>query len=330
MPAINRKFQGSVLRRFLASSNVRSGPAVPYFLRWFGVRPQDLSNFLSKSIRRKVRGRFVRVVVLEQRQGQHEVGKVLAARRVGDLLDVLDELRNVEEARHRRPFLGLFVDHHAGAHAAIRVAAAAHRAPLRFGAVGEVGECGEGADQRNREPVARRLDLAHLRADVLGQMRQRVALLQAALGSDFLVAAGERNGLEGHEGDFLGILHGELHDRAHLVVVQVVDDGRDQNDLDARRVHVFDGAQLHVEQVAHLAVAVGVVADAVELQVGVAQAGFKRLLAIILALGEFDAVGRRLHAVVAHLARVADGVEEIAGAWSARRRRTARTSAGAA
>ena len=76
-------------------------------------------------------------------------------------------------------------------------------------------------------------------------------------------------------------------------------------------MHVLDGAQLHVEQVADLAMAVGVVADAVELQVGVAQARFERLLAEILALGELDAVGRRLHAVVAELARVANGVEEI-------------------
>ena len=145
----------------------------------------------------------------------------------------------------------------------------------------------------------------------LRQMRKRVALPHAALGSDFLVAAGERNRLEGDEGDFLGILHRELHDGANLVVVHVVDDGGDQNDFDARLVHVFDGAQLHVKQVADLAVAVGVVADAVELQVGVAQARFERLLAEFLALGELDAVGRRLHAVVADLARVADGVKEV-------------------
>ena len=39
------------------------------------------------------------------------------------------------------------------------------------------------------------------------------------------------------------------------------------------RVQVLDRAQLHVEEVADLAVRVGLVADAVELQVGDAQAG---------------------------------------------------------
>ena len=132
-------------------------------------------------------------------------------------------------------------------------------------------------------------------------MRKRVALAQTAFRSDVFVAAGERNRLEGHEGDLLRVFHRELHDRAHLIVVHVVDDGDDQHDFDARLVHVLDGAQLHVEQVAHLAVAVGVVADAVELQVGVAHARFEGLLAEILALGELDAVGGRLHAVVARL-----------------------------
>ena len=129
---------------------------------------------------------------------------------------------------------------------------------------------------------------------------------------------------------FLGFSIANFTIGAHLVVVHAVDDGDDENDFDAGFVHVFDGAQLHVEQVADLAMAVGVVADAVELQVGVAQARFEGLLAEFLALGELDAVGRRLHAVVADLAGVADRIEEIAGSWSARRRRTARTSGGAA
>jgi len=40
-----------------------------------------------------------------------------------------------EETRHRRPFLGLFVDHDSGADSAIRVAAARERAPLGIGPV---------------------------------------------------------------------------------------------------------------------------------------------------------------------------------------------------
>ena len=77
------------------------------------------------------------------------------------------------------------------------------------------------------------------------------------------------------------------------------------------RPEVLDRAQLDVEQVADQAVRVGRVADAVELQVRVAQARFGRRLREIRALGELDAVGRRLHAVVADLARVAHRVEEV-------------------
>ena len=59
---------------------------------------------------------------------------------------------------------------------------------------------------------------------------------------------------------------------ADLVVVDGVDDRDDQAHVDARGVEVLDGAQLHVEEVADLAVAVGGVGDAVELQVRDAQA----------------------------------------------------------
>ena len=90
-----------------------------------------------------------------------------------------------------------------------------------------------------------------------------------------------------------------------------VDDGDDRDDVDAGLVQVLDRAQLDVEQVADAAVRVGGVADAVELQVGVAQTGFGSRLREVEALGELDAVGRGLHRVVADLARVADRVEEV-------------------
>ena len=102
----------------------------------------------------------------------------------------------------------------------------------------------------------------------------------------------------------------ELDDRPDLVVVDAVDDGDDEADVDAGRVEVLDRAQLDVEEVADLAVRVGLLADAVELQVGDAQAGLARLPRELRLLREADAVGRRLHAEVADLARVADGVEE--------------------
>src|SRR5579862_9914727 len=82
-----------------------------------------------------------------------------------------------------------------GAGAAIRVAAAGERTPLRIGAMRKVRETGEGGDVRNREPVARGLHFADLRADVLREVRKRVALADASFRRDFLVATGERNRL---------------------------------------------------------------------------------------------------------------------------------------
>src|SRR5580704_2041132 len=251
-----------------------------------------------------------RMIVLQQSHGRHIRGKFLAARSICNFADVSDKAWNVQELRDRRPFLVFLVDHDRGTHAAIRVATAAHLSPHGIGAVCQVSEIGERTDQRYREPVASRFDSSDLLADVLGQVRQRVALAQAAFGSDFLVATCEGNRLKRNEGDFLRVFHGELHDGTDLVVVHVVDDGGDQNNVDTSCVHVFDGAQFYVEQVADLAVAVRVIANAVKLQVGVTQARFESLGAEILALGELDSVGSSLHAVVANFAGEANGVKE--------------------
>src|SRR5258708_5634588 len=140
----------------------------------------------------------------------------------------------------------------------------------------EVREASEGADKRNREPIACRLHFAHLPADVPREMRKGVALAEAAFRGDVFVAAGKGNRLEADKGDLLGVFHRKLHDGADLVVVDVVHDGHNEYDLDAGFVHVFDGAELDVKEVADLAVAVGIVTDAVELQVGVAHAGLDR------------------------------------------------------
>src|ERR1700687_4539436 len=96
-----------------------------------------------------------------------------------------------------------------------------------------------------------------------------------------------------------------------LIVVHVVNDSHDEHDFDARLVHILDGTQLHIEQIADLPVAVGVVADAVKLQIRIPHARFERLLAELLALRELDAVRRGLHAVVTDLARGGDSIEEI-------------------
>src|SRR3984893_11392163 len=270
-----------------------------------------LVELLKEIVKRQTLRPLERFVILEERQSHHKVGEGFAARRIRDSGYVLDELLRVEEARNRRPFFGLFVDHDSGADAAIGVATAGERAPLRIGTVHKIRESGKRSDERDGEPVASRLNLANLAADVLREMRKLVALPQATLRSNVFVAAGERNRLETDEGDFLGIVHREFHDGADLIVVDVVNNGNDEHDFDAGFVHVFNSAKLHVEEVADLAMSVGVVTDSVELQVGVAHTRFKCLLAEFLALGEFDAIGGRLHAVVADLAGMRDSLEEI-------------------
>ena len=185
----------------------------------------------------------------------------------------------VEERRDRYGLLRFLVDHHRHADAAVGMAAARQVAPLRGRSVDEVGPVGERAHERDREPVAHRLADAGLILHVVREVRQRVALRRAALVGDELVAAGERHRLERQEVDLLRVVERELDDAADLLVVHAVDDRRDRNDIDAGGVQVLDRAQLDVEQVADETMRVGGVADAVELQIGVAQAGFGRGLA---------------------------------------------------
>ena len=219
-----------------------------------------------------MRRRLERVVVAQQRQRHAGNRQPLAARGVVDDRDVLRELIGLEERGDRRRFLGFLVDHHRHADAAVRVAAAGQLAPVAIRPVHQVGPVGERRHERDREPVAQRLADAGLVLHVVRQVRQRVALRLPALGRDLLVAAGERHRLEREEVDLARVVERELDDAADLLVVDAVDDRDDRHDVDARAPEVLDRAQLDVEQVADAAVRVGGVADAVELQVGVAQA----------------------------------------------------------
>ena len=95
-------------------------------------------------------------------------------------------------------------------------------------------------------------------------------------------------------------------------------------------VQVLDGPQFHVEEVADFAVRVGRVADAVELQVGVAQAGFGGLLAEIRSSWRTRCrwwpPARRCSPPRAHSGPRPGSTAK----WSVRRRRTARTSGASA
>jgi hypothetical protein len=144
----------------------------------------------------------------------------------------------------------------------------------------------------------------------VGEVRQRIALCRPALRRHLFVASGKAHRLEREEVDLLRIVERELDDAAYLLVVDAVDNRHDGHDVDARVVQVFNRAQLHVEQVADPAVRVGRIPDSVELQVGVAQTRLGCRLRELRILGELDAVGGRLHAVVTDLPGVAHRVDE--------------------
>ena len=102
-------------------------------------------------------------------------------------------------------------------------------------------------------------------------MCERVALAQTAVVGDVFVAARERHRLERDEADLLRVVEREADDGADLLVIDGVDQCRHQHDLDAGLVQVVDNFEFYVKEVADLPVAVGGVADTVELQVDVTQ-----------------------------------------------------------
>ena len=323
MPAMKRKFQ----RSCAALLDVFHGAVALDAAVVLAGGVEGLVHLLHHVGDLEVGGRLEGIVVAQQRQPEADDREPLAAGGVVDLGQILGDLVHVEEGGDRRGFLGFLVDHQRHADAAVGMAAAAELAPLGGGPVNEVGPVREGAHKADGEPVALRLADAHLILDVVGHVREGVALRDAALVGDLLVAAGKADRLEAEEADLLGVVEGELDDAAHLLVVDAVDDGGDGNDLNAGFVQVVDGLELYVEEVADLAVGVGGVADAVELKVDVAEAGLGSGAAELLALGELDAVGGGLNAVVADLARSRRRRQgSKARAW-ARRRRTARSSA---
>src|SRR6185369_15756878 len=94
---------------------------------------------------------------------------------------------------------------------------------------------------------------------VVRQMRQGVALLQATMFSDFFVTTCKGNRLERKERNLLRIVESKTNNRTDLVVVDSINQGRNENDLHSRFVQVIDGAHLHIEEVANLPVTISVV-----------------------------------------------------------------------
>ncbi len=88
-------------------------------------------------------------------------------------------------------------------------------------------------------------------------------------------------------------------------------DGHDEDHVDPGGVQILDGAELHVEEVADLAVRVGLLAHPVELQIGDAQARLLRGARVLGVLRERDAIGRALHAEVTDTLGVFDRAQEV-------------------
>src|SRR5436190_2182318 len=145
----------------------------------------------------------------------------------------------------------------------------------------------------------------------MGQMAKGITLGLAALVGNFFIPPGERNRLEAQEADGLGIIQRELNDAAHLLIIDAVHDGGDRNDIYAGLMQVIDGAQLHVKQIANLAMGIGCVADSVKLQVSKTQAGFCSLAAEFRRFGKLNSVGSCLNRVVSNLACIADSIQEV-------------------
>ena len=188
--------------------------------------------------------------------------------RVGDRLDVREHAVDVQDRRHRDRLLRLFVDQQHRADAAVWMASALERAPIRLHPAEQVLQVRKRPRGRQRIPVAHHLADTGLVLHVVREMRKRVPLLRPGDFVDVLVAAGEGDRLESHRVDLVDVLDRESHDVADLVVVHAVDDRRDERDVDTVLVKVLDCAELHVVKVADLAVLVVHVAHPVELEVG--------------------------------------------------------------
>ncbi len=253
----------------------------------------------------------LRAEVAEDRQRHLRGGPDLVPAGIRDALDVREQAIHVENGGDGHRLLRLRVDEQHRPDPAVGVAAALQGSPLRLETPEEVLQVGERTRRGQRIPVPHRLADSRLRLRVVGEVRQRVALLLPGLVVDVLVPPGEGDRLERDGVDLVDVPDRELEDLADLVVVDAVDDRGHQRDVDAVLVEVLDRAQLDVVEVTDLAVLVVLVPDPVELEVREAQPGLGGLAREILVLGEPDPVGGALDREVADLARVPDGRKEV-------------------
>src|ERR1051326_4170698 len=130
------------------------------------------------------------------------------------------------------------------------------------------------------------------------QVRQRVSLLQTAFSRNRFVATSERNRLERKERNLLRVVECKPDNRPYLIVINPIDQCRNEYNLNSCFVKIVDCAQFHVEQVTDLTMTIRIVADPVKLEIDVAQARLGSLPAELFALREFNTVCRSLYRVV--------------------------------
>ncbi len=175
-----------------------------------------------------------------------------------------------------------------------------------------IGQGGEGRHGAEREPVAVRIDLSiEVACELVRQVRDRITLTVAILVADLLVPAAEGDRLERDPAHAVGVVDQELKQRPDLLVVERVHHGDHRGDVNAGGVHVLDRLELGVEQVGDVAVRVGFVGHAVELEVSRVEARLLRLEGELGLEGEAEAVGGRLDVIVADLFGVAGRLQEV-------------------
>src|SRR2546426_5535103 len=99
----------------------------------------------------------------------------------------------------------------------------------------------------------------------MGHAGERITLLDANGIGHILVSTGERNWLECDGLNFIDVPGCELDDRADAIVIDGVDDRRDQSNFNADTRQVLDRLLLYIEKVADAAMCVLFFAHAVKL-----------------------------------------------------------------
>src|SRR5271157_2846674 len=165
----------------------------------------------------------------------------------------------------------------------------------------------ERRDASQREPVFVQLGDTRLLADAARKISQRESLRQQLVLGD---ASRERDRLEADPRNRVDVLDRHAHDVADLVIVETLDDRRNEDNLHARRAAVLDDLHLSLEQRLPARAAIHVVSDTIELQVERVQSRCLRLLRE-LQISKRDSIRRGLNVGKSHVPRHGENFEKL-------------------